>query len=365
MLHKDDSTAAILMSLNEGKQDFATTAATVEDSTEIQLKNLKLASLKNFKLASLNYNKKLDINSSYLIDSAQLHTLAKIGSGGSSDVFLTKWNSSDAVIKKIRLKKKFEDFGRMKYSTKVKMMCNLTEFNAPNVIRFLGYDIENASHDEKYAQYNFNILMELAPNGSLSDLIKTKYFTSLDWEVHCKTLKGIACGLKHIHLNEIIHRDIKSPNIVIDENLQPKIIDFGVAIYKYEMQYSNAGTTMYMAPESLTRKDYRYSEKSDIFGLAIVSCEVLACDNIENMLLAENFIISEAEHIDFSKARDKMHTFFMSGNRVKLPTNCPAPLAELITACWKTNPVERPTASEVEQALERELNSFRMKNRLG
>ncbi|XP_076895147.1 putative serine/threonine-protein kinase PBL25 [Bidens hawaiensis] len=97
---------------------------------------------------------------------------------------------------------------------------------------------------------------------------------------------GIAHGINYLHTNmegkpRIIHRDIKSENILLDENLKAKVADFGLSKFNHMKQQAStvytkniAGTEVYMDPEYLTT--YKYKRESDIYSFGVVLFEVLS-----------------------------------------------------------------------------------------
>ena len=119
---------------------------------------------------------------------------------------------------------------------------------------------------------NIYILLELCTNNTLRDLIKKrKYLTEL--EVQCYMIQLIK-GLKYLHSQKIIHRDIKLSNIFLTDKMELKIGDFGLVFklsYQRERRNSYCGTLNYMAPEII--KQYRFNGHSyevDIWSLGIV-----------------------------------------------------------------------------------------------
>jgi len=330
--------------------DTDSAAVTEEGTVEIQLTALKNA----YK------NRIVNLNNAYLIDSSKLSLFNKIGSTERCEVFLSKWHDQDVVIKKIKIKRELENIHKKMYSNEVKIMYSLTEANVPNVIKFFGYDIQDVSHEDAFLPYHFNIIMEHAACGTLHDLIKrTRFNTPLSWKMRYEILVGVACGLKHIHLHGIIHRDIKNANIFLDQDMQAKIADFGISIYKNDESKLSIGTTIYMAPESLVSNIY--SEKTDIFSFAISAYEVAAYIMIGDVLPKEIRVLSNTGKIDVEKTRINQHAFLVSEKRPSLPNECPSSLLKLITWGWKTSSHERPTASEAEQMLEEGLKSLELK----
>jgi mitogen-activated protein kinase kinase kinase 9 len=321
-------------------------ATTEEGSTEQQSANLRYS--QQYQID--------DINSGYLIDSSKFNLIKEVGVTANCKVFLTQWNDRDAVIKKIRIKTENGNECKKRYNNEVKFMLRLTEAKAPNIIQFFGYEIQYARHEGNYLPFNYNIVMEYATSGSLDHVIKNTYFLPLNWKLRYEILKGVACGLKHIHSYDIIHRDIKSANILIDQKFQAKISDFGIAIHKDEKPHVCIGTTSYMAPETLASN--LYTEKSDMFGFAVTAWELAAYIAIAKMLPKDIEVRSESGKIDVDKTRINQHSFLASEERVFIPKECPKSLAELITWCWQTNPDKRLRASEAELKLEEGLDQL-------
>ena len=82
--------------------------------------------------------------------------------------------------------------------------------------------------------------------------------------------------LSYIHKNGIVHRDIKSHNILVDSNFNIKLCDFGLARYKSELMFGTgafSGTPAYMAPELYMKK--AYDEKIDVFSFGTLMWEIL------------------------------------------------------------------------------------------
>ena len=93
------------------------------------------------------------------------------------------------------------------------------------------------------------IVMEYASNGDLLEYVKGK--GKLETSEARKMFRQIVYGLAHIHSRGVIHRDIKLDNIFLDDDLNPKIGDFGVSkvITKDELMVEQCGTPAYLAPE--------------------------------------------------------------------------------------------------------------------
>uniref|UniRef100_A0ACD5TBM1 Uncharacterized protein n=1 Tax=Avena sativa TaxID=4498 RepID=A0ACD5TBM1_AVESA len=154
-----------------------------------------------------------------------------------------------------------------------------------NIVRFLGYC---ANTQGNMMAYNGRLVMadkqerllcfEYMPGGSLRDYIGGKS-CGLEWRKCCQIIKGICHGLNYLHEKHIVHLDLKPENVLLDDNMVPKITDFGLSKCFEENQTSQSitsnlcGTLGYIAPE-LHNRD-KITIKSDIFSLGIIIIEIL------------------------------------------------------------------------------------------
>ena len=115
------------------------------------------------------------------------------------------------------------------------------------------------------------IIMELAQGKPLRDLTKHMHPHKLEEKDAIKIFKQILSGIEYCHSHNVTHRDIKLENILADENLNVKIIDFGFSVCVSSTQKLRifCGTPTYMAPEIIRKKDY-YGPPTDIWSLGVV-----------------------------------------------------------------------------------------------
>ncbi|KAJ9552160.1 hypothetical protein OSB04_016205 [Centaurea solstitialis] len=125
------------------------------------------------------------------------------------------------------------------------------------------------------------LVYEYMPNGSLWDRLHTYRKIEMDWSVRYDIAVGAARGLEYLHHacdRPVIHRDVKSSNILLDEDMKPKIADFGLAkiVQTGKVMDSThiiAGTHGYIAPEY--GYTYNVTEKSDVYSFGVVLMELV------------------------------------------------------------------------------------------
>jgi len=245
-------------------------------------------------------------------------SLARDGFG---QVYKARRSNEQVVVKVINVG---DDEERHKVMDEASLTIRL---NHPNVVKLFGV--------ARVKQKKIGIVMELSARGSLDKCIGKIYRVKLT-----EIALGIIDGLEYVHSQKVIHRDIKSNNILIfgrEDDMIPKIADFGVSkvIQTEAMTHTRVGQDLYMAPE--VKMLYHYSFPADIFILAMTLFEMFN----EQLILQ-----SSAEVKDFIVA---VH----SGKVGDIPQICRVPeyLNGVVKRDWNEKPEKRPTLSEYFSAL--------------
>ncbi|EAY14147.1 TKL family protein kinase [Trichomonas vaginalis G3] len=121
--------------------------------------------------------------------------------------------------------------------------------------------------------YPYCIVTKYIPNGNLFDALhKNNMLSQTDLTI---ALYDIARGMKCIHSSGFVHRDLKSPNVLIDQNKRIKLCDFGISSSsdKNDQSINRAGTAQWMAPEFFNGR-YEITEKVDVYSFAIIAYEI-------------------------------------------------------------------------------------------
>ncbi|WCJ42956.1 G-type lectin S-receptor-like serine/threonine-protein kinase At1g11410 [Euphorbia peplus] len=193
----------------------------------------------------------------------------KIGQGGFGAVY--KGHLSNGLEIAVKRMSKSSNQGTGEFKNEVKLIAKL---QLRNLVKLLGCCIKRK---EKILIYEY-----LANKSLDSFLVDVKRRPMMDWEKRFDIVAGIARGMLYLHQDSrltIIHRDLKSSNILLDAKMNPKISDFGMARIFYGDQIEGrtkrvVGTYGYMSPEyGLFGK---FSVKSDVFSFGIIILEVVS-----------------------------------------------------------------------------------------
>uniref|UniRef100_A0A7N2LLM9 non-specific serine/threonine protein kinase n=1 Tax=Quercus lobata TaxID=97700 RepID=A0A7N2LLM9_QUELO len=202
-----------------------------------------------------------------------------------------------------------------------------------------------------YEGTNMGLVYEYMANGDLDAHLSGKNNNILSWEARLNIAMDAAQGLEYLHHGckpPIIHRDVKTTNILLNENFHAKIGDFGLSkIFPTDggthvSTFSVAGTPGYLDPEYST--SYRLTEKSDVYSFGVVLLEIVTSQRVIERS-RENTHISQWVRIMVDKGDiqnivdPRLHGNFNVNSAWKV--------VEIAMACVSSTSIERPTMSEV------------------
>ncbi|KHN26046.1 Mitogen-activated protein kinase kinase kinase 1 [Glycine soja] len=195
----------------------------------------------------------------------------------------------------------------------------LSQFEHENIVQYIGTEMDAS---------NLYIFIELVTKGSLRNLYQR--YNLRDSQVSAYT-RQILHGLKYLHERNIVHRDIKCANILVDANGSVKLADFGLAkATKLNDVKSCKGTAFWMAPEVVKGKSRGYGLPADIWSLG---CTVLE-------MLTGEFPYS---HLECMQALLRIGR----GEPPPVPDSLSRDAQDFIMQCLKVNPDERPGAAQL------------------
>lgn len=246
-----------------------------------------------------------------------------IGSGGFGDVYRGTWNGKTVAVKKLHMKLlSSESLKEFQKEAQVMAACN-----HPQVIHLLGVSLEV----KEYA-----LILEYLPKGSLFDVLHDSK-EPLPWSFRWIIANDIARGVAYLHSQNILHRDLKSANVLLTADFHAKISDFGMAKLKVETSSSTKtqakGTIRWQAPE-LFKRNAQATESSDVYSMGMIFWEMTN------------------RKIPFEDGNEiTVMGWLKDGEKENIPEECPKDFGSLIQECWQA-PSLRPTAQKVVTLLE-------------
>ncbi|KAK9151922.1 hypothetical protein Syun_010231 [Stephania yunnanensis] len=216
----------------------------------------------------------------------------KLGRGGFGVVYKGVLpNGQEVAVKRLS-----QSSGQGSEEFKNEVML-LNKLQHRNLVKLFGFCLEEK---EKLLIYEYVV------NGSLDKyLFDRAKKECLDWESRYKIIKGIARGMLYLHEDSrmrIIHRDLKASNILLDDEMNAQISDFGMArLFKVDQTHDKtrrvAGTFGYMAPEYVIRGIY--SVKSDVYSFGVLLLEIISGEkniNVNQSSTSKDLLNKAWEH---------------------------------------------------------------------
>uniref|UniRef100_A0A8C9VXQ6 Protein kinase domain-containing protein n=1 Tax=Scleropages formosus TaxID=113540 RepID=A0A8C9VXQ6_SCLFO len=247
------------------------------------------------------------------------------GGGSFGSVYRARWISQD---KEVAVKK------LLKIETEAEILSVLSH---KNIIQFYGAILEAP---------NYGIVTEYAAGGSLYDYLSSDESEEMDMTQIMTWAADIAKGMHYLHSEapvRVIHRDLKSRNVVLTADKVLKICDFGASrFHSHTTHMSLVGTFPWMAPEVI--QSLPVSETCDTYSYGVVLWEMLTREipfkGLEGLQVA--WLVVEKHE------------------RLTIPSSCPASFAELMRKCWATDPKERPMFKQILMTLETMCNDSQL-----
>ena len=292
----------------------------LKDNDNISNVNLlqELTKQSKYFYSSINVN-----GLSYYIDYDEISNVKeKIGQGGFGEVFLCQWQGKKVAIKTLTLKN-FKNLhagdNLQKFINEINISSSLRH---PNIVLYMGASVDKD---------NYYMITEYVPRGTLFDLIHTEKYKLSD-RMKIKIAFQLAQAVKYLHSRNIAHCDLKSGNILLDDELNVKLGDFGLSRFLSktgERDKGRIGTPHWMAPEILLGGKYEFY--SDVFSYGIILWELLTYEipynNIDPNVIVD--LITKEKKI------------------VKVPDKGNYALRKITQKCIEYNPFKRPSFKNI------------------
>lgn len=194
----------------------------------------------------------------------------------------------------------------------------------PNIVLFMGISVQ---------LNKVCIVTELMSRGNVRDLLLREsngQLIRLDWCLRQNWALDTAQGMAYLHSHDppMIHRDLKTTNLLVDRGMNVKICDFGLSRFRSDQLMSSVGTVHFAAPEVL--RNEQYTEKADLFSFGTVLWELQA-------------------RLPVFKGIPQIEVFnaVLEGKMPAAREDCDPAFKNLMQKCWSKNPTLRPSFRDV------------------
>lgn len=274
--------------------------------------------------------RKMGIGDSLLVPHESINLGRQIGRGGFAVVHHCHLRGEPAVAKIIRPKDIKEADAKL-LENEIKIWATISH---KHTLRLLGACLRA----DKYF-----IVCEYMPGGSLQEELakcKSRKDPPPEPDLVCGRLRQVSSGMKHLHAmtpNPILHRDLKSANVLINAEKELVIADFGLVRYceggAKQAMTAETGSYRWMAPEVIRHEPY--GTECDVYSFAILAWEMLSYD------------------LPFAKLSPVEAALGVANRAIRppLPSHCDPELAPLIKQSWDQDAAKRPTFAEIDAKL--------------
>lgn len=250
----------------------------------------------------------------------------RIGAGSFGTVHRADWNGSDVAVKILME----QDFHQERFKEFLREVAIMKSLRHPNIVLYMGAVTQPP---------NLSIVTEYLSRGSLYRLLHRHGAREiLDERRRLSMAFDVAKGMNYLHKRNppIVHRDLKSPNLLVDKKYTVKVCDFGLSRLKANTFLSSkslAGTPEWMAPEVL--RDEPSNEKSDVYSFGVILWELMTLQQPWTTLNPAQVVAAVG----------------FKGRRLEIPSDVNPQVAAIIESCWANESWKRPSFFNIMELL--------------
>lgn len=267
----------------------------------------------------------------FILDPADVEIGPVLASGASGEVSRGVYRGNDVAVKIFkstsgaRSRKWFVGEFRRELTTLIS--CSA----CPQLLQLHGVFVD--------AQSRVGLVTKYMEGGTLMKMLSRRKGEPLPLRDQLRVALDVALAMEFLHKHEIIHRDLKSPNILLDKEGRAVVCDFGVSRMKEETgdMTNEVGTYRWMAPEAFSTTRWPVTKRSDVYSFAIVLWEIVSTQVPFQAMTTMQAAIAIS----------------LKGLRPSIPTHCHPQLKQLMEQCWVGNPEHRPDFSDIVMVLKR------------
>ncbi|XP_016493271.2 uncharacterized protein LOC107812640 [Nicotiana tabacum] len=307
----------------------------MEDSSRQQLENQQSRksgeSTRSSQGNSQKYENGISLTAHCEISWEDISLREEIGRGAYALVYHGIWKGSDVAVK-VYFGNQCGETTLLDYKKEIDIMKRLRH---PSVLLFMGA----VCSQEKLA-----IVTEYLPRGSLFKALHRNN-QPLDLKRRLRMALDVARGMNYLHRRNppIVHRDLKSSNLLVDKSWTVKVADFGLSKLKHATfltANSGRGTPQWMAPEVLRNEPS--TEKSDVFSFGVILWELMT-ESIPWKNLNPLQVVGIVGFMD---------------SRLDIPQNLDSRVSAIIHDCWQSKPELRPSFEDLSRRMTEIILSF-------
>ncbi|KAG7671439.1 hypothetical protein KSW81_003576 [Nannochloris sp. 'desiccata'] len=274
------------------------------------------------------------VDDGWEIDADELQLNNRIGIGSYGEVYRGQWRQTDVAIK-VFLE---QDLGARLLSSFIKEVAIMKKLRHPNIVQFMGACSKPP---------NLCIVTQYVTRGSLFKLLHRSegaLTVNMDERRRLQMALDVARGMNYLHTCRppVIHRDLKSPNLLVEKDMTIKVCDFGLSRVRHATVLSaksQAGTPEWTAPEVLQGKSC--NEASDVYSFGVILWELQT---------------GEEPWTDKS-AMQVVGAVGFANERLPIPPGIRPGLGDLMARCFGI-PEDRPSFSEIISILKRQIRAL-------
>jgi len=260
----------------------------------------------------------------WTIDREDIQLGDKIGKGEFGDVREGNYRGKKVAVKELI---KDTSLATQKFLTEAKVMTSLQH---DNLVRLLGLVIEEG----KGARSKIFLVTEFMGKGSLLEYLRSRgrqYVTRKD---QIGFAVDTCTGMAYLESKGVVHRDLAARNVLLSEEGQAKVADFGLASTVDSTIDSGKLPIKWTAPEAL--KHSQFSNKSDMWSFGILLWEIYSFGRVPYPRIPLGEVVKHVE----------------KGYQMEAPEGCPQPVYKIMKDAWELDPEKRPTFSSSRDSLE-------------
>ncbi|KAG6472126.1 leucine-rich repeat receptor protein kinase HPCA1-like [Zingiber officinale] len=272
----------------------------------------------------------------------------EIGSGGYGKVYRGMLPGGPIVA--IKRAQQGSTQGALEFKTEIEL---LSRVHHKNLVSLVGFCFDQGEQ---------MLVYEFVPNGTLRESLSGKSGILLDWRRRLRIALGSARGLAYLHEladPPIIHRDVKSSNILLDENLNAKVADFGLSKLMSDDEKGHVstqvkGTMGYLDPEYYLTQ--QLTDKSDVYSFGVVMLEMITA---KQPIVKGKYIVREVKMAIDASDEEFYGLKELMDPVIQIATNLIGfrKYTELALRCLEELAADRPTMSDIVKEIEMLLHS--------